>query len=329
MQIPHCLAFEYLKSMISVGLSSIHCGGFDLDFVAKGERTMRCLCIGLGGGSLPIFLANKLQGCHVDVVEIDDTVISAAIDCMGFPKIEFKTFPSDLRSETLNAMCDESHMEVKLGVESLSHTQCYDIPRRIASSMLEFPLRISGFEADAVMYVGHLAGAKQSQQHYDLVFIDAFNGEDEVPVDFWTRGGSFLTGLRDLLDPHHGTVVVNLHTDLPPPSFLERITGNFGPGYDPLLPGGKRLQEISQAYRDKLLHCWSAGLSEDEICGATFTVAVPRQQNICLVVCRGIRGTEGNIIDNLSSAALSLENILHVPFPMSKRATRGFQLVHG
>ena len=48
--------------MISVGLASVNCGGLDLEYVARGMKQMRCLCIGLGGGSLPLFLANKLQG---------------------------------------------------------------------------------------------------------------------------------------------------------------------------------------------------------------------------------------------------------------------------
>ena len=42
---------------------------------------------------------------------------------------------------------------------------------------------------------------------------------------------------------------MNLHTDAPPPSLIERIRGEFGPGFDPHLPGGEQLLEISHLYR--------------------------------------------------------------------------------
>lgn len=54
--------FADLKSMVSVGLSSVSCAGLNLELVAKGLNEMKCLCIGLGGGSLPLFLTNQLQG---------------------------------------------------------------------------------------------------------------------------------------------------------------------------------------------------------------------------------------------------------------------------
>ena len=48
--------------MISVGLASIACCDYNLKKVASGKEKMRILCIGHGGGSLPLFLASKLQG---------------------------------------------------------------------------------------------------------------------------------------------------------------------------------------------------------------------------------------------------------------------------
>lgn len=58
------LSFDFsdLKSMLSVGLASIACCDYNLKKVANGKETMRVLCIGHGGGSLPLFLASKLQG---------------------------------------------------------------------------------------------------------------------------------------------------------------------------------------------------------------------------------------------------------------------------
>jgi len=46
----------------------------------------RVLCIGLGGGSLPLFLSHHFPGMDVEVVEIDSVVIEAARTAMGFPE---------------------------------------------------------------------------------------------------------------------------------------------------------------------------------------------------------------------------------------------------
>ena len=48
-----------------------------------GQRPCRVLCIGLGGGTLPLFLMHHYPGMLVDVVELDPTVIKAA-STMGF-----------------------------------------------------------------------------------------------------------------------------------------------------------------------------------------------------------------------------------------------------
>lgn len=54
-----------VKSMLSVGLSTISLAGYNLDQVTHRTRNMRILCVGLGGGSLPLFLAHNLPGMHV------------------------------------------------------------------------------------------------------------------------------------------------------------------------------------------------------------------------------------------------------------------------
>lgn len=51
-----------------------------------GEEASRVLCIGVGGGSLPNFLSHHFPGLHVDAVELDPLVITAASDHMGFPQ---------------------------------------------------------------------------------------------------------------------------------------------------------------------------------------------------------------------------------------------------
>lgn len=48
--------------MVSAGLSAISCSTFDLYSAVHGNTPMRILCVGHGGGSLPLFLASKLKG---------------------------------------------------------------------------------------------------------------------------------------------------------------------------------------------------------------------------------------------------------------------------
>ncbi|CAN1279071.1 hypothetical protein LINPERPRIM_LOCUS16874 [Linum perenne] len=64
---PSSKPYVDLKSMVASGLTAIASCGFDLAGVAYGKKKMRILCIGHGGGSLPLFLASKLQGLRMFV----------------------------------------------------------------------------------------------------------------------------------------------------------------------------------------------------------------------------------------------------------------------
>ena len=61
--------------------------------------------------------------------------------------------------------------------------------------------------------------------------------------------------------------------------------------------------------------------------GTAFTNVVPRQQNICLTIARGINGTKESVVDHLKRAACQLEHVLKTPFALSKRISRGFHFV--
>lgn len=43
------------------------------------------VCLGIGGGSLPLFLAHHFPGMLVQAVELDAVVLAAASQAMGFP----------------------------------------------------------------------------------------------------------------------------------------------------------------------------------------------------------------------------------------------------
>lgn len=48
--------------MISSGLTTLASCNYDIMGAVCGEKTMHILCIGHGGGSLPLFLASNIQG---------------------------------------------------------------------------------------------------------------------------------------------------------------------------------------------------------------------------------------------------------------------------
>ncbi|KNA07419.1 hypothetical protein SOVF_171610 isoform B [Spinacia oleracea] len=62
MQQPHVLAVPYTKSMIAAGFTALSSTNYDLVNAITGKKTMRVLCVGHGGGSLPLFIASKIQG---------------------------------------------------------------------------------------------------------------------------------------------------------------------------------------------------------------------------------------------------------------------------
>ncbi|CAM8927082.1 unnamed protein product [Rhodiola kirilowii] len=185
MQLPHCLATPYLKSMVSTGLATISCSNFDLASAVHGDTRMRILCIGHGGGSLPLFLANKIKGAVVDSVEIDPIVLAASTTAMGL----------------------------------LLH----------GSDAEEFILKTTNI--------------------YDMVFIDAYDGEDIFPSKLWDPQLPFLTALNKQLHPIHGTVVVNLHSDVD----IRNPDGSLPSVLEQVLPMGKYVSSVCQSYKNVLI----------------------------------------------------------------------------
>merc|ERR1711884_157111 len=75
------LPLDYTKSLISVALAALAALGRPVP--ATADDPLRILCIGLGGGSVPSFLAQRVN-CEVDVVELEESVLKAACAAMGF-----------------------------------------------------------------------------------------------------------------------------------------------------------------------------------------------------------------------------------------------------
>ncbi|KHN41532.1 hypothetical protein glysoja_035382 [Glycine soja] len=288
MQQPHCLAVPYVKSMVSAGLTTIASCSFDIISALQGKKNMHILCIGHGGGSLPLFLASRIQGAIVHVVEIDPLVISASIRAMGFPGFSLMTKSGD-RAVTKPDIIDEVMWK---GVHE----------------------RIFLYEADAEEFIVNNTNV------YDMIFVDAYDGEDIFPHKLWDPDSPFLKALSNQLHPKHGTVVVNLHSD----SDVLNHDGSVPSELEQILPMGKYVSQVCRAYKDVLVGKGGSGLA--------FTVAVPWVCNTSLIVCRGF-GRDSKYfnrdfaINTLISKSLELEHVMGLPFSCLEYIKRGFIVV--
>ncbi|RWR86248.1 S-adenosyl-L-methionine-dependent methyltransferase superfamily protein [Cinnamomum micranthum f. kanehirae] len=178
--------------------------------------------------------------------------------------------------------------------------------------------RLFLYESDAESFVLHDANL------YDLVFIDAYDGDDIFPRKLWDPNSSFLKALQSQLHPKHGTVVVNLHADSDILNSDETISSHL----DQILPMGQYVSQVCRAYKDMLLQASgnaSDGKSNDSQ-GLAFTVTVPSLCNVSLVVCRGFGSgwmqasdrrvciDKDTILNNLTCNARLVEDVLDLPF---------------
>ncbi|KAL5702458.1 hypothetical protein ACHQM5_027676 [Ranunculus cassubicifolius] len=279
MQQPHILAVPYLKSMVSVGLSALVSCDYELKNAANAQKPMHILCIGHGGGSLPLFLASKIQGAVVDVVEIDPHVISVSTRAMGFPSFA-RVKPS--------------------GERELSHPRTLD--EVLWKGTHE---RLSLYEADASDFI------LTTSNIYDLVFIDAYDGDDIFPHKLWDPNGSFLQTLKTRVHPKHGTVVVNLHADSDISDSDEATAINS----KEVLPMGKYVSRVCKAYRDTLV-----GNGSGRGLGLGLIAEVPWLCNSSVVVSRGFDAGGSRVVnrdfvlERLLEKSRDVEDCLKMPF---------------
>ncbi|KAM0949373.1 putative S-adenosyl-L-methionine-dependent methyltransferase [Dioscorea sansibarensis] len=277
MQQPFCLAVPYLKSMASVGLTTLASSGYDLLGAVMGERNINVLCIGHGGGALPLFVASKIRGATVHSIEIDPVVISASVQAMGFPASALK--------ETAN---------------QFSFSRPHDADQILWAEVYD---RIFLYRSDAEDFM------LNSSNMYDLVFIDAYDGDDIFPRKLWDPDAPFLKALRSRLHPEHGTIVVNLHSDSDVLALFPNI-----------LPMGKYVSQVARAYKEQI--------------GLAFTVSVPWLCNTSLVAFSGVRFHKTNtsitwdaLLNGLISKSNFIDSVLDLPFPSLQYIKRGFVLV--
>lgn len=216
MQQPRCLAVPYVKSMISAGLATVTSCNYELmKNAVLGKQNLNVLCIGHGGGSIPLFLASEIKGAVVHTVEIDPVVVSASVGAMGFPAFTIMS-PSGKRARAKPDPLDEVLWK---GTHE----------------------RMVLFNADAEKFI------LESTNVYDIIFIDAYDGGDTFPHKLWEPNSPFLQGLGSRLHPDHGTVVVNMHAD------VELDVDAPDLPHLSLLPMGDHVSQVCDAYRDAVL----------------------------------------------------------------------------
>lgn len=271
----HCLAVPYLKSMVSAGFASLASSNYDLLSAVHGNKPLSVLCIGHGGGSLPLFLASTIPGAVIDIVEIDPLVISTSIKAMGFPSF---------------------------AVASQHGQHCLTKPDMIDDVLWGgIHERLFLIESDAENFMFN------SNNVYDIVFVDAYDGDDIFPHKLWDPHSPFLKALETRLHPEHGTVVVNLHSD----SDIIDSNGSVSSLLDPVLPMGKYVSAVCHAYKDVLVGKHGHGIA--------FAVGVPWVCNTSLVVCRGFNVQRGildrdSVLNTMFMKSLEVEKALDLPF---------------
>ena len=232
-----------------------------------------------------------LSGAVVHTVEIDPLVISASVQAMGFPAFSVMT-PSGNRAFPKPDKMDEVLWKG-------THERLYL------------------HESDAEKFILNTTNV------YDMIFIDAYDGDDIFPRTLWDPDSLFLKALSNQLQPEHGTVVVNLHSD----SDLLNPDGSVPSVLDQVLPMGKYVSKVGRAYKDVLTRnaCSSGGKTSS----LGFTVSVPWVCNTSLVVCKGSGVIDANfsrdtILETLVSKSAEVDQILNLPFSCLQYIKRGF-----
>ena len=204
---PHALGFEYVRAMATAALASV--GAAELEGRFRGLRH-RALCVGLGAGSLPAFLANAFLEAppsffRVEAVEIDRDVVTAAREALG---VAFRLSDEAETRRSPGAAAEEARSDEETERETREVFFSRGSPRRKPRA---FGLHLD----DAARFVRRLvdsnaharSGWTESQQsRFALVCLDAYDGKGAVPARL--RARAFLRDARRALAPG-GAIVAN------------------------------------------------------------------------------------------------------------------------
>ena len=170
------LGYEYLRCMTAAAAAMCALdAGADWRRVGKGVDGDRraanptVVCVGLGSGAMPAFIANAFPELRVEVVEIDDVVVDAAEKALGLPGI--RTVRGDARDSPSRAPSTESLIfsdALELGEPSRD-------ARRLAN------MRVCIGDASAFMTRAAEAVRRGDAPPARAIFLDAFDGAGETP----------------------------------------------------------------------------------------------------------------------------------------------------
>lgn len=179
-QVPYCMTLAYTKSLCAAALSGAHAqGALPLD---ASIPPLRALVIGLGAGSIPVWLEHTFPtgSITVDACELDPAVVTAVTNEMGFPKAAIRpTTAGDAVAAAADAAAGAGGQPVRVYV------------------------------VGGETFVESLGKVAPQDYLYDLVFIDAFDKKGKVPPVLVDPAGPFLQALGKLLSPK-ATIVLNL-----------------------------------------------------------------------------------------------------------------------
>jgi len=175
---------------VSVALSAAHALGSPL---LEAAASPRALVIGLGAGSMPLWLGAQLPSrLRCDVVELDPTVVAAAMGALGFPRHVVRDCQGLLAAATDLFISDSDRLAVYL--------------------------------CDGAEFVAELAAIASGEFGYDLVIVDAFDQSGTIPAALCTE--PFLSHLKALLRPS-GAVALNLLASTETSDGIAGIVGGF------------------------------------------------------------------------------------------------------
>ena len=190
---PDVLGFQYLRVMAAVGMA---CRQLALgDESAHGESSDEgVLCVGLGTGALPAYLAHHFgaRGLRVQVVEIDQLVVDAAREALhcDFGQSSTGTAKGPTSAHTTGG--------------AAYHVSLADAATHLKSVLADHAhARAFGAAVQPASPEGTTVGAGG----FCSIFLDAYNAEGETPAHLLCA--DFLRSCRDALAPG-GVVICNV-----------------------------------------------------------------------------------------------------------------------
>lgn len=319
-----CLAFEYLKTMASAGAAVIGLTG-KLDACLSGLPSLATRST-----ATLRFQSNPLEqrpdkGTGVSqglgAFDICHHTSCRAL-CIG---LGGGSLPNFLSHHFPGLVVDAIELDPTVVTAA---TQCMGLPYSRSNLRLH--------TADAADYVLNLAYQvhKGLADPLDIVFIDAFDGNDDVPDCFCDPDSEVLEALATALHPMHGSLIMNLHGGgLPMPSALWALFSGWLPfsskqessGYHHSTDKGQAVLQIAATLRDKLL---ASPHDRQRVNDGAFTLSVARQSNIAVVITRAAKpDSTSSSAESFARCAEQAATAAGYLFDASTRARKGLSRI--